>query len=73
MIFERKSLRVIVPLDPAEGLRYTELVCAYESDDELDYIYKIKEKDQYWVNLTADGLITWNRESSCTSNLDEEL
>jgi len=23
MIFEKKSLRVIIPLDPAEGLRYT--------------------------------------------------
>jgi len=41
MIFEKKSLRIIIPLDLAEGLRYTEPVCDYESDDELDYIYKI--------------------------------
>ena len=42
MRFERKSLRVIVPLDPMEGARYTELVSDYvESDDELDQIYKI--------------------------------
>lgn len=26
MIFEKKLLRVVVPLDPAEGPRYTELV-----------------------------------------------
>ena len=37
MIFEKKSLRVIVCLDPAEGLRYTEPVRDYEeSDDDLD-------------------------------------
>jgi len=39
MSFERKSFRVIVPLDPAEGARYTEPICNYEeSDDELDQI-----------------------------------
>ena len=27
MIFEKKSLRVVVPLDPVEGLHYTEPVC----------------------------------------------
>ena len=37
MSFERKSLRVVVPLYPTEGSRYTELVCDYkESDDDLD-------------------------------------
>lgn len=41
MIFEKKSLRIVVPLDPAEGLGYTESVCDYDSDDELDYIYQI--------------------------------
>ena len=37
MIFEKKSLRVVVPLDPVEGLRHREPVC----NDDLDYIYKI--------------------------------
>ena len=41
MIFEKKSLRIIVPLDLVEGSHYTEIVCDYESDDDLDYIYKI--------------------------------
>ena len=27
MIFEKKSLHIVVPLDPTEGLRYMELVC----------------------------------------------
>ena len=41
MIFEKKSLCVIVPLDLAEGSRYTKLIRDYESDDDLDCIYKI--------------------------------
>lgn len=42
MSFERKSLRVVVPLDPTEGPHYTEPVHDYEeSDDELDQIFKI--------------------------------
>lgn len=66
MIFEKKSLCIIVPLDPAKGSRYTEPVCDYESDDNLDCIYKITVRDQDWVNPRADGQITWDRESSYT-------
>ena len=39
MVFEKKSLYVVVPLDPAEGARYTEPVHNDDSDDELDFIY----------------------------------
>ena len=41
MIFEKNYLCVVVPLDPTEGSRYTEPVRDYESDDDLDCIYKI--------------------------------
>jgi len=41
VIFEKKSLYVIIPLDPTEGSHYTELVHDYEIDDDLDCIYKI--------------------------------
>lgn len=34
--FEKKALRFIVPLDPAEGAHYTEPVRDYEEDDDLD-------------------------------------
>lgn len=40
-IFEKKSLRVVVPLDPTEGVCYIEPVCDEDSDDDLDFIYKI--------------------------------
>lgn len=55
LIFEKKPLRVIVPLDPAKGSCYTEPVCNYESDDDLDCIYKITVRDQNWVNPIMDG------------------
>jgi len=41
MIFEKKSLCIIVPLDLAEGSRYTEPIRNYENDDNLDCIYKM--------------------------------
>ena len=41
MIFEKKSLRVIIPLDLAEGSHYTDPVHDYGSDDDLDCIYRI--------------------------------
>lgn len=36
----------MVPLDPAEGPCYRELVHDYESDDDLDKIYKVTVRDQ---------------------------
>lgn len=42
MSFEKKSVRVVVSLDPIEGACYTEFVHDYEeSEDDLDQIYKI--------------------------------
>jgi len=41
MIFEKRSLRVVVPLDPAEGSRYTKSVHDNDNDDDIDCIYKI--------------------------------
>lgn len=46
MIFEKKCLCVVVPLDPIEGSRYTKPVHDYESDDDLDCIYKITPREQ---------------------------
>ena len=47
MIFEKKSLRVIIPLHPTKGSHYTELVRDHESDDDLDCIYKITTREKY--------------------------
>jgi len=45
MFFEEKSLRVVVPLDPPEGLCYTKLVHDDESHNDLDCIYKITTQE----------------------------
>lgn len=73
MIFEKNSLHVVVLLDLAEGARYTEPMRNDASDDNLNCIYKITVQEQDWVNLTADGRISWEHESSCTSDSDEEV
>ena len=36
MIFEKKSLCVVIPLDPTEGSHYIEPVHDYERNDDLD-------------------------------------
>ena len=41
MIFEKKSLHIVIPLDPTEGVRYTEPMHNDGSDDEIDCIYKL--------------------------------
>lgn len=42
MLFEMKSLYVVVPLDHVEGPHYSELIHNNEErDDDLDQIYKI--------------------------------
>ena len=43
--FEKNSLCIVVPLDPTEGTRYTELVRDNDSDDNLDFIYKITAQE----------------------------
>lgn len=73
MIFEKNSLRVVVPLDPAEGARYTEPVRNEDSDNELDCIYQITAQDQDWVNLIEDDRISWERDRSCTSKSNEKF
>ena len=45
MNFEGKCLRVIVPLDPSQGERYTKLV-RDEDQDVLDHSYNITAKEE---------------------------
>lgn len=73
IIFKNKSLCMMVLLDPTEWLRYTEPMRDADSDDELDCIYQITVQDQDRVNLTVDGRLSWDDDSSCTSDSDEEV
>ena len=72
MIFEKKSLRVVVSLDPAEGACYIEPIHDDEIDEDLDHIYKIIAQDQDWVNLTTEGRISWECAEAYNSDSDEE-
>lgn len=47
MTFKRKELIAIIPIEPTEGAQYTEQVCDYEEEDDLDRIYKIIWHDEY--------------------------
>lgn len=46
MIFEKKSLWVIVPLDPVDRPHYTELMRSEERGDVLDSIYKLAATEE---------------------------
>ena len=72
MMFEKKSLWVVVLLDPIEGERYTEPVCDEGGDDELECIYQIRAQDQDWVHSADDRRISWERDSTCIGDSDEE-
>ena len=70
MVFERKGKRVIVPLDPAEGARYTKPT---HEEEEVDYIHKLSTQDEDRVNPKAEGVLCWEKDSKCFSDSDEEL
>lgn len=71
MTFERKELRIIIPLDLTEGAWYTEPIRDYEQENDLDHIYKIITCDEDLIKPMVDGQISLDRDSSCTSDSDE--
>ena len=72
MTFEGKGLRVIVPLDPSQGERYTEPV-RDEDQDVLDHIYNITAKEEDYVDPTAEGIMDWQCDISCMTDSDDGL
>lgn len=69
-MFEKKELRVIVPLDPAEGAWYTEPIWDYYEEDDIKQIYKLTMWNEDWINPMADGRNTWEKENSCNLGSD---
>ena len=59
MNFERDGLRVIAPLDPDEGPRYTEHIREEDHAYELENIYKLTTKQQDYINPTTHGNLSW--------------
>ena len=69
MIFEGKDLRVILPLDPSQGERYTEPLRQKDQDD-VEHIYTITAQDRGSEDPpTAD----WESGSSCMTNSEDDL
>jgi hypothetical protein len=58
MTFERDGLRVIAPLDPDEGRRYTKPIREEDCTHELENKYKLTAKQQNYINPTSDGKLS---------------
>ena len=73
MTFEGNGLRVIIPLDPSQGERYTEPLRDEGEQDTLDHIYNITATDADYVEPNTDGVMDWQCDSSCMSDSDDGL
>ena len=73
MTFEGNDLRIIIPLDPSQGERYTEPIRDEGEHDTLDHIYNITAMDADYVEPNDDGVMDWQCDSSCVSDSDDGL
>jgi hypothetical protein len=73
MTFEGDGLRVIAPLDPDEGRRYTEPIREEYRSYELENIYKLIARQQDYINPIAYGNLRWRSDSICSSDSEEAL
>ena len=71
--FERHNIRIIVPLDPSMGPRYTKPIRAEEEMKEVDDLYKMTTAQEAYINPTADGTLSQSYASSWTSDSDEDM
>jgi len=72
MIFETKSLCVVVSLDLAEGPHYMEPVHNKESDDESEGIYRMAAQRKECVKIVEIRRISRSYVVSCTTDSYEE-
>jgi hypothetical protein len=73
MTYEGDGLRVITPLDPDEGPRYTYPIREEDHAYELENIYKLRARHQDYINPIEDGNQSWRSENTCSSHLEEAL
>ena len=73
MTFEGNGLRIIIPLNPCQGERYTEPLRDEGEQDTLDHIYNITATDADYVDPNPDGVMDWQCDSSCMSDSDDGL
>jgi hypothetical protein len=73
MEFEGNGLKVIAPIEPNEGRRYTETIREEDRTYKIENIYKLTTRQHDYINPTTDGNLSWRSESACSSNLEEAL
>jgi hypothetical protein len=57
MTFESGKYRVIAPLYPSEGESFVELTCL--DLEEINRLYRTTAREEYYVNPTTDGVLSW--------------
>jgi hypothetical protein len=70
MIFESGEYRFIAPLDPSEGGRYVEPTMDNILTEDVNQLYRTTMREEYYINPTADGMLSWRSISSCASDSD---
>ena len=65
MTFEDAQIWVIVPLDPHQGPRYIEPIRAEEEAHNINSLYQMTANQNYYINPTVEGNISWRCDSSC--------
>ena len=73
MSFESNGIRVIGPLDPTLGPRYTKLIIVKEEALNIDDVYQLTAVQGDYVNPIDDGMLSWHCESSCVFDLEVGL
>ena len=73
MTFEGHNIKVITPLDPSKGPRYTEPIREAEALKEANDLYIMTTTKDDYINPTPEGILTWCDTNSCTSDSDEDM
>jgi len=71
MVLKKDNLRVIVPLYPSKRVCYIGIFRNEYCDADVNNIYQMKTKDEHWINPTLEGKLSWEQDSSCTSDFEE--
>lgn len=70
MAFEVDTLRLITPLGPREGAKYTKLVREDVDSEDIGELYNITTRGEGYVNPTVDGELSWR--SICSYDTDSK-
>ena len=68
MTFEGHNIKIILPLDPSKGPRYTEPIHAEDEMKEVDDLYKMTTIKDDYIYPIVDGTLSWCCASSSTSD-----